>query len=243
MPFVWGCLWIGLAIALTNSVQKIGVDIRSKGLGAAVGLTVLIASSFAASRGDTARGEWSAPLDTTFEVSCRLPERAASPGSKSPAWLFIDIQSRDANPPRIEVNGRNLEPLVPTMPVFGLATTRGHRDPLTFRQLWRVSVNEDLLSAPELKIHASGGPETRIFGDIRAGEDGPRLSLGQWPYLSVYRLMHEGQYRLPTRNVAPPQACTASGFAGRPGVSLVRIPAGDESRIGQASTKPPLWVF
>ena len=131
----------------------------------------------------------------------------------------------------------------PTMPIFGLATTRGHRDPVAFRQLWRARIGEDLLAAGDLKIRVSGGAQSRIFGDIRSGNEGPRLSLGQWPYLSVYRLMHEGQYRLPTKNVAPPQACAAFGFAGRPGISLVRILPGDESRIGLASTKPPAWVF
>jgi hypothetical protein len=243
MPIAWASLWIGLAVSLARAAQTLGVDARSRLLGAAVGLTVLIASSLAASRSDTARGEWSAPLDSAFEVSCRPPEGARTGDSSLPAWLFIDIQSRGAIPPRIEVNGQTLEPPVPTMPVFGLATTRGHLDPTTFRQLWRVRLSEDLLKTPDLKVRVSGGQDARIFGDIRAGRDGPRLSLGLWPHLSVYRLMHEGQYRLPTQEVAPPQACFAPSISGRPGVFLVRIPDGDEARVAVPPAKPVVWVY
>jgi hypothetical protein len=82
----------------------------------------------------------------------------------------------------------------------------------------------------------------RVFGDIRAGGNGPRLSPGNWPYLSVYRLMHEGQYRLPTFK-APAQACVAQGLSGRPGIGLVRIPPGEETQMSLKSSKPLTWVF
>ena len=88
----------------------------------------------------------------------------------------------------------------------------------------------------------SGGVGTRVFGDIRAGGGGPRLSIGNWPYLSVYRLMHEGQYRLPTFK-APEQACQAQGLSGRPGIGLVRIPAGEETQMSLRSVTPPTWIF
>lgn len=236
-------LWIGLAMALAKAIRFWGGDGGSRLLSGAVGFTILLASSFAASRTDTARGAWSTRLDAPFEVSCRVPDGGVRADAAIPAWLFIDVQSADATPPKLEVNGQMLAAVEPTMPIFGLATTRGHRDPVAFRQLWRARIGEDLLAAGDLKIRVSGGAQSRIFGDIRSGNEGPRLSLGQWPYLSVYRLMHEGEYRLPTKNVAPPQACAAFGFAGRPGISLVRILPGDESRIGLASTKPPAWVF
>lgn len=243
LPLVWGCLWIGLTIALVLAVRLWGVDGRSRLLGAAIAFAVLIASSFAASRSDTTRGVWSASLDTPLAVSCRIPAPAPSTNVPEPAWLFVDVQAADAVPPRIEVNGQTLEPPVPTMPVFGLATRRGHRDPATFRQIWRARVREDLLASGGLEVMVSGKSSTRLFGDIRPGSDGPRLSLGQWPYLSVYRLMHEGEYRLPTRNRAPPQACTAKGLSGRPGVSLVRIPVGDEGELSRKSARPVDWIF
>ena len=81
-----------------------------------------------------------------------------------------------------------------------------------------------------------------MFGDIRAGDGGPRLSIGNWPYLSVYRLMHEGQYRLPTFKV-PPQACAAVGLSGRPGIALMRILPGEETQVAVKSTRPPTWIF
>lgn len=81
-----------------------------------------------------------------------------------------------------------------------------------------------------------------IFGDVRDGNAGARLSLGQWPYLSVYRLMHEGQYRLPTFDM-PPQACASPVMGGRPGIFLARIPDGDEARLAARTARSLLWVF
>jgi hypothetical protein len=128
------------------------------------------------------------------------------------------------------------------MPPFALATRRGHRDPATFRQIWRTPISDELLGQGELKIRLSGAANTEVFGDIRAGNEGPRLSLGNWPFLSVYRLMHEGQYRLPT-TVVPAQACVAPDIAGRPGISMVRIPAGEETQISLKAGKPLAWIF
>ena len=82
----------------------------------------------------------------------------------------------------------------------------------------------------------------RLFGDIRAGSGGPRLSVGQWPHVSVDRLMHEGQYRLPEFD-APPQACTGAAFGGRLGIALVRIPAGEETKLSMKTAPPPIWIF
>jgi hypothetical protein len=54
--------------------------------------------------------------------------------------------------------------------------------------------------------------------------------------------MHEGQYRLPTFK-APPQACVAGALSGRPGIGLVRIPAGEETQMALKSTRPATWIF
>jgi hypothetical protein len=108
--------------------------------------------------------------------------------------------------------------------------------------LWGTPIAEDVLAAGELKIRVSGDPTIRVFGDIRDGNEAPRLSIGDWPHLSVYRLMHEGQYRLPV-DAAPAQACSARGLAGRPGVALARIKAGSQNLIALKSAEAPAWIF
>lgn len=235
-----GLLWLGLALAIAAAVRQWGVDGRSRLLGGLIAAFVLLVSSYAASRTDVERGAWSVALDRPFEASCRVPAEAAS--SSSSGWLYVDAESRDGVPPRIEVSGRVLDGVAPTMPTFGLATYRGRRDPATFRQYWRARLPDDLLAPGELRIRLSGSGATRVFGDIRGGNDGPRLSLGAWPYLSVYRLMHEGEYRLPVFN-APAQACVAAGISGRPGLSLVRIAAGEEDLVATRNASPPAWLF
>lgn len=243
MPLVRGLLWLGLGAALAKAIQGWGSDGRSRVLAGLVGVTVLLGSSYAASLTDTTRGTWLVGLDQPFEVTCRLEAGGFGSNPQAPAWILIDAEAGDAQPMRIELNGRALEPPVPTMPTFGLASLRGRRDPATFRQIWRTRVDEESLASGELRIRVSRGKGARVFGDIRAGASGPRLSLGNWPYLSVYRLMHEGQYRLPTVGVAPPQACVAAGMSGRPGIALARIPAGGEAQISLKAAKPLIWIF
>jgi hypothetical protein len=235
-------LWLGLGLALLTAVRRFGSDARSRWLASAIGAIVLFASSVAAGRNDTTRGAWSAPLDSPFDVVCRVPPGGTGTPSQGLPWVLIDAQSNHGQAPRIEVNGVALEPAVPTMPTFGLASVRGRRAPATFRQIWRAPVDEGLLASGELRIRVSGDTGTRVFGDIRPGSGGPRLSIGNWPYLSVYRLMHEGQYRLPTFK-APPQACVAGALSGRPGIGLVRIPAGEETQMAVKSTRPATWIF
>jgi hypothetical protein len=128
------------------------------------------------------------------------------------------------------------------MPTYGLATVRGHRDPAAFRQIWRASISDEMLATGLLHLRVTGGAGARIFGDVRAGHEGPQLSVGEWPYLSVYRLMHEGQYRLPT-DATPAQACEAKGISGRPGIALIRIPQGEETRLALKTSKPPVRIF
>jgi hypothetical protein len=238
-------LWVGLGTALAGAVFAFRSDVRSKVLASTIGAFVLIGSSWAAAQTDTSRGVWSSPLDTPFDASCRFPGIAtttASSPSPDPAWMLIDIESEDSTPPILLVNDQTIEKLVPTMPAFGLATFRGRRAPETFRQTWRAPIPESMLSTGELRIRLTGGSQSRVFGDLRAGAQGPRLSVGNWPYLSVYRLMHEGQYRLPT-HVVPPQACEARGLSGRPGISLVRIAEGEEDRMSIKAGKPLEWIF
>lgn len=244
LPLARGLLWFGLAMALWASIRAIGGAARSRVLAAAIGAFVLLGSSVAASITDTERTAWSVALDRPFDVSCRLGDRAslASGSEAVEPWLLVDAQSMDGTPPQIEVNGRRLNPPVAAMPRYGLASIRGHRNPATFRQIWMAPLGNLLEAASELKVTVSGGPSIRVFGDIREGNDGPRLSIGDWPYLSVYRLMHEGQYRLPAPNT-PPQRCQGSGISGRPGMALALIPPGRETELGTRSMAAVARVF
>ncbi len=236
---VRGLLWLGLGVALGKAIQVWAGDGRAKVLGGVVGLFVLLLASLAAARTDTNRSAWSASLHQPFEASCSV---SGLPPSDDPAWLLVDVQSADGTPPRVEVNGRLLAPVAPTMPTYGLATVRGHRDPATFRQIWRAPIDDAVLATGLLELRVTGGADARIFGDVRAGHEGPRLSVGEWPYLSVYRLMHEGQYRLPTES-APAQVCEAKGISGRPGIALIRIPQGEETRLAFKTSKPLVRIF
>jgi hypothetical protein len=235
-------LWLGLGLALVSAVRRWGGDRRSRWLASVIGVVVLLGSSIAAGRNDTTRGAWSVSLDSPFEAVCRIPPEGVAATSGGSPWILVDAQSKDGRAPRVEANGQALEPPVPTMPTFGLASVRGRRDPAAFRQIWRTRIDEGLFASGELRIRVTGEAGTRVFGDIRAGGGGPRLSIGNWPYLSVYRLMHEGQYRLPTFK-APEQACAARGLSGRPGIGLVRIPAGEETQMALRSATPPAWIF
>ncbi|MEO8359702.1 MAG: glycosyltransferase family 39 protein [Vicinamibacteria bacterium] len=240
---VRGLSWIGLGTALWKAVTSWSADARARILASLIGITVLLGSSIAAAWTDTGRTEWTV-APAALVVSCQMPTPTtenAGGAPLDPAWLLIDAQSDEGQALEIEVNGSKLEPTVPTMPPFGLATFRGHREPQDFRQIWRARVPEELLGQRELQIRIESS-HARVFGDLRSGNAGPRISLGNWPYLSVYRLMHEGEYRLPTFD-APPQACTATGLSGRPGVYLARIPAGEESRMALKAAKPLKWIF
>ena len=242
---VRGLSWLGFIVALGAAIRAFAAGRRAKWLSAIIGFAVLVFSAGAAARTDTTRGAWSVSLANPIEVSCRWSESPARGEDRTPldpAWLFLDAQVDDSSSLRVEANGRQLLPLTPTMPNYGLATFRGHRDPVRFRQMWKMAIPEEFLISGELTLRVTGGPHSRLFGDIRTGALGPRLSLGNWPYLSVYRLMHEGQYRLPTMN-APPQACDLPSVSGRPGVNLVRIPAGEESKIALKAAKPLRWIF
>ena len=92
-----------------------------------------------------------------------------------------------------------------------------------------------------------------VFGDLatpQAGGIDRGLSLGQWPFLSVYRLMHDGEYRL-----SAPQSLEGSRRSevdGRPlpgalGIRLVILDetAGSPPWGGAPSPRPwrPLAVY
>ena len=85
------------------------------------------------------------------------------------------------------------------MPVFGLATMRGDRDPRRFAQWWVTPWRAEMMRGGHLAVTVRGGPRDFLRGDVGPDPEGSHhgVSLGQWPLTSVYRLMHEGEYRLP----------------------------------------------
>jgi hypothetical protein len=89
--------------------------------------------------------------------------------------------------------------------------------------------------------------EARLFGDLGTpqAEGAFRgLSLGQWPFLSVYRLMHDGEYRLPARQrLEGSRRSQVSGRAlpGSLGVRLVILDPAAGPPPWEAGPSPRHW--
>jgi hypothetical protein len=236
--------WGGLAGAFLLAGRRWTQD-RAGRAAIVFAAALLAASSLAAGWGDPSSRELSVALH-------RAARHEIAPGAEGlarlaaarEAWVFLDLRLPDGRGPGLRVafdggavvTARDLQP---TMPPFGLATVRGGRDPRTFRQWWAVRFDPRMLRGDRLALtveDASG--ESRIYGDLGAprssGVDAG-LSLGQWPYLSVYRLMHDGEYRLPARQ--PLSGARRSVVAGRPvpGSLGIRLVILDET------AGPPPW--
>jgi hypothetical protein len=221
---------------------------------------LLLASAAAAARGDPSTRELRIPL-------ARGVHHEIAPGADGLArvaaarqtWLFLDllVPGGRVEGLRLEfdggaaVDGRALRP---TMPTFGLATVRGRRDPRAIRQWWAVPFRSDMLRDGRvvMRIRDPAGAVV-VFGDLGAPQGGGidrGLSLGQWPFLSVYRLMHDGEYRLAARQSL--EGSRRSEVDGRPvpgalGIRLVVLDdtAGPPPWGGEPSTRPwrPLAVY
>jgi hypothetical protein len=150
------------------------------------------------------------------------------------SYLALDLTLGDGDPADLRltfdsglvVSGADL---VPTMPAFGLATFRGGRDPRQFPQWWITPWRDDMQAGGRLAVTISGARDSRLGGDIGADTDGVHqgLSLGHWPLVSVYRLMHEGEYRLPVRQPVEPSGRRSfrhgQSFVGTYGVRIVAL--------------------
>jgi hypothetical protein len=151
------------------------------------------------------------------------------------AYLLLDLELPDGDPSgvRLEfasglhVDGRDL---APTMPAFGLATLRGGRDPRSFPQWWRTPWRPEMVKDGRVEVQVSGPGTARLRGELQSAGEGRHatLSLGEWPYQSVYRLMHDGEYRLAALE---PESGTSRSLAsgrvlpGRLGVRAVALDA------------------
>lgn len=190
----------GLAVAFHTAASRWG---RTRAARALTGIAalMLIVPTLAAEWGDPAWRAYSIPLDQAPDHEIRLvaPDLERIEKARE-AYLVLDLQIPNGDTRGVElrfasglvVAGGDL---VPGMPAFGLATTRFHRDPRTFRQWWRLAWRPEMARDGRVKLTLHGPRQALVFGALAAGT-APELSLGEWPHLSVYRLMHDGEYRL-----------------------------------------------
>jgi hypothetical protein len=155
------------------------------------------------------------------------------------SYLAFDLQLDDGDPSDVrlvfetglEIAGTEL---LPTMPSFGLATFRGGRDPRRFAQWWILPWRPDMSADGRLAVTLHGASGSRVGGDVGVDPPGTHhgLSLASWPHFSVYRLMHEGEYRLPVHQPTDPSR--------RAGPYRVRLVALDDDAGGATWTTAPV---
>ena len=238
-------LYGGLAGAFLFAARRWAPDAKARAATAAVAALAL-ASSLAAAWRDPGPRDLAVSLNRPVRHEVTLdPESLARLQRAPEAWLFLDLDLPDGRGDTLRlvfdgglvVTGPDLRP---TMPTFGLATLRGGRDPRTFRQWWAVRFDPRMVR--DARVALMGEDPTgraRMHGDLAA----PRspgtcggLSLGQWPYLSVYRLMHDGEYRLRTTQTLEGSRTSAVDGRMLPGALGIRLVVLDE-----AGGAPP-WV-
>jgi hypothetical protein len=111
----------------------------------------------------------------------------------------------------VDVNGTSHggEALFPAMPRFPLATTAGHRDPAWFAQWWALPLGaaerQALTAGVDVTLSVSpacrnAGMTLGLEGFLRnGGRDYEGPSFEDWRKVSVYRLLYDGEHRLPVR--------------------------------------------
>ena len=176
--------------------------------------------------------------DLRHEISLGVEGEAALRQARE-AYLLLDLELPDGDPSQLRlqfetglvVDGRELQP---TMPSFGLATFRGGRDPRAFPQWWRTSWRPEMSRDGRVVVRISGPRSARLRGELRLPKEAIHtgLSLGQWPYQSVYRLMHDGEYRLATPERLSGSARSTLGGRELPGLLGVRAVVLDEDAGG-----------
>ena len=235
----------GLALAFQTAAWRWGTSRAARALTLLAALT-LIVPTLAAEWGDPGWRAYAVALDQAPEHELRLGAADLERIEKArEAFLVLDLQVPNGATRGIElrfasglvVAGGELSP---TMPSFGLATTRFGRDPRSFRQWWRLAWQPEMAKDGRVLLTIRGPREARLFGALGAGGEASELSLGEWPFLSVYRLMHDGEYRL-----ARPEAAASSResrvrdriLPGTLGVRLVTL--APDRALSRLETAPP----
>ena len=129
------------------------------------------------------------------------------------AFVVLDLAHVDGDQRclRVDVDGTGHggEALFPAMPRFPLATAAGHRDPAWFAQWWAlplgVAERQALTAGIEVTLFVSPacrnpGMTLGLESFLRdGGRDYEGPSFGDWRKVSVYRLLYDGEHRLPVR--------------------------------------------
>jgi hypothetical protein len=235
--------WAGLAGAFWIVFHGWARDSPAR-VATAIAAAALLIPSFAAAWGDPSWRSFEVPLDRPAEHEVVIGEEGQRRLSTArEAFLVLDLRLPSGDPEalRIEfesglvIGGSDLSP---TMPTFPLASIRGHRDPRAFRQWWRTSWRPLMAVDGRVSLRVTGSVEALLGGDLATPDANAvyhGLSLGEWPNLSVYRLMHDGEYRLPVR-----QPLSGSGYESRwngntlPGTLRIRMLILDEDAGGAA---------
>ena len=242
-------LMAGLAAAFAWVGRRWAEGWVARVLGGAAALALMLA---------VAGARWDDPSWRAFSVAATespryeitLSEAAQARLAKArEAYVALDLHLLDGDPAdlRIETAAGPViagQTLKPTMPTFGLATVRGGRDPRRFAQWWVFPWRPEMARDGRFAVTVRGDATSRLGGDV--GHDRPGthhgLSLGQRPDLSVYRLMHEGEYRLPVHLAVEPAERRSwrhgQPFAGTYGVRLVVLEEVAESAIWETERAP-----
>ena len=235
---------MGLATAFLLANRR-WADSRAGRAAGALAAGLLLACAVASAWGDPSPRELRVPLGRTVRHEIGPGADGLARLAAQETWFFLDLLIPDGRGHRLRLafdGGAVVEgsELRPTMPTFGLATVRGRRDPREIRQWWAVPFRSDMLKDGRVALtmrDAAG--EAVVFGDLGAPQEAGidrGLSLGQWPFLSVYRLMHDGEYRLPAEQ--PLEGSRRSEVDGRrlPGALGIRLVVLD------GAAGPPSWA-
>jgi hypothetical protein len=161
---------------------------------------LLLAANIAAARSDVGWRDLRVPLDRAPRHEVVLAADAAGQEGAS-LLLDLDLPDGDPRPLQLVFDGGLVvsgDALTPTMPAFPLATTRQRVRPQSVRQWWSVPFDPRMAPDGRLGLEVRGPAQDALHGALmdREATVDRGLSLGQWPWVSVYRLMHDGEYRL-----------------------------------------------
>jgi hypothetical protein len=238
----------GLGLALLLAARRWAGDGLAR-LAAAAAALPLLAAPLAAGWDDPRWRSFHVSLEAGARHEVELPAAArARLDAARQAYLMLDLDLPGGDPrglrlrfdSGLELDGRALEA---SMPSFALATRRFGRSPESVPQWWTTPWQAGMADASgRVGLELRGPAPARLRGELQA-PGAVTLSLGEWPASSVYRLMHDGEYRLPSRPrlQAVPRHSEAGGHAlpGLLGVRLVVLGDAVGGAVWETAAAPP----